>query len=241
MNALSPSLPSVDPRERSWWVCCRICQGLFGAIARIEHVGPRALPEGPLLIAGNHISHFDPPIVGSRFNRKVDFMAMEPLFRRPWARHLLAEWMDAFPVRRGRPDLGAIREAVRRLKAGRVVYVFPEGGLRTGETSVLGGAPLPPGAAMLAQMADAPVLPCVIFGSDQLYVWQNLFRRPRVWVGVGDLLRLRADLPPEEAREDLNQRIAASWRALHAAFRAHPGYHPGLEPRTAQQRWKDGR
>jgi len=214
---------------------------IFGSLARIERIGPGHLPEGPLLIAGNHISHFDPPITGARFNRKVDFMAMEPLFRKAWSRRLLEGWMDAFPVRRGQPDLGAIREAVRRLKAGRVVSVFPEGGLRTGSASVLGGAPLPPGAAMLAQMAGAPVLPCVILGSDQLYAWQNLFRRPRVWVGVGEVLRLRGDLPPPQAREELNARIASAWKALYGAMRARPDFDPVMEPRTAQERWKDGR
>jgi 1-acyl-sn-glycerol-3-phosphate acyltransferase len=210
-------------------------------VARIELIGAHRLPEGPLLIAGNHISHFDPPIVGARFNRKVDFMAMEALFRNRFTGWLLRSAMDAFPVSRDRSDLAAVREAVRRLKARRVVYVFPEGGLRTGAASVLGGAPLPPGAATLAQMAGAPVLPCVILGSDQLYAWQNLFRRPRIWVATGAVLTVRGDLPSAEARRDLNDRLAASWQDLHAALQARPDYTESMEPRTAQQRWKDRR
>lgn len=226
-----------DPRARSWWWCCRLCRVVLGTVGRIEVLGRRELPAGPLVLACNHISHFDPPVVGSRFNRKVDFMAMEDLFRAGWARWMLEGWMDAFPVRRGRVDAGAVREAVRRLRAGRVVGVFAEGGLRTGEASVLGGAAMPSGAAVLARMGGAPVLPVVVMGTDQLYAWRNWLRRPRIYVAVGELLPVGAGVTDGE----MSAGLAAAWRGLAECIRRQPGFVAALEPRTAQERWRAGR
>lgn len=213
---------------------------LFCAVARVVVLGERALPAGPVILACNHISHFDPPLVGSRFNRKVDFMAMEELFRAPWARRMLAGWMDAFPVRRGQPDSAAVREAVRRLRAGRVVGIFPEGGLRSGAASVLGGAPLPPGAAVLAQMGGAVIVPVVVMGTDQLYLWKNWLRRPLLFVAAGPPLALQEGLDRAAAREDLNNRLRDAWWKLAAQIRARDDFHDGIEPRTAQERWGMG-
>jgi 1-acyl-sn-glycerol-3-phosphate acyltransferase len=201
-------------------------------------VGPR-LPRGPYLIACNHISHFDPPLAGICTRRKVDFMAMRELFAHPVAAWVLEHVCDAFPVTRGRNDSAAVRTAVRRLKEGRIVFVFPEGGIRSGAASVLGGAPLPAGAAALAQMAEVAIRPAVILGADQLYQWRALWKRPVVLVAFGAELRLDPALHGSTAREELNGRLRQSWLELHALLRQHPDYHPGIEPRTAQERWAE--
>ena len=62
---------------------------------------------------------------------------------------------------------------VTRLKRGRVVGIFPEGGIRDGAHSVLEGAPLKPGIAALAQISGAPVVPCVLIGSE---TWTRGFK-----------------------------------------------------------------
>ena len=72
-----------------------------------------------------------------------------------------------------------------RLEAGNIVGIFPEKGIRHGKTSVLGGAELAIGTASLWKMMDVPVIPMVIIGSDQMYAWKNYFRRPRIFVRVG--------------------------------------------------------
>src|SRR5207244_8146522 len=96
--------------------------------------------------------------------------------------------VDTFPAERDRADRKTIRTAIERLKNGRIVGLFPEGGIRDGVRSLLEGAPLRPGASTLAHMAGVPILPCVILGSDRLYSkksWRPL-RRTTIWIAFGD-------------------------------------------------------
>src|SRR2546426_11354413 len=95
-------------------------------------------------------------------------MAMAEFFRFTVVRFLLRA-VDAFPADRHRADRKTIRTAIERLKQGRIVGVFPAGGIRDGARSLLEGAPLRPGASTLAHMAGVPILPCVTVGSDRLY------------------------------------------------------------------------
>ena len=154
-------------------------------------------PTGPAILAPNHISHFDPPLLSISADRQVDWMAMEELFQNPLLARTL-RWVGSFPVGRGKMDYTAVRTAIERLKGGRMVGVVPEGGLRTGPTSVLEGAPLKPGVAALAQMTQAPVVPCAIIGADALYDparWLP-WRQTKVWIVFGH------PLPPPSATGD---------------------------------------
>ncbi|MGC3990109.1 MAG: lysophospholipid acyltransferase family protein [Chthoniobacteraceae bacterium] len=140
-----------------------------------------------------HISHFDPPLLSLAACRAVDWMAMRELF----ANRFFATWLRAigtFPADRGKADGAAVRTTLERLKQGRVVGIFPEGGIRDGEHSILQGAPMKPGALRLAQMAGVPIVPCVILGSDRLYNrrrW-NPRHRAQVWIGFGSALEASA-------------------------------------------------
>ena len=148
--------------------------------------GENIPPTGPAIIAPNHISHFDPPLLGISTDRQIDWMAMEELFAHPVLAAVL-RWMGSFPVGRSKMDYAAVRTAIDRLKRGRLVGVFPEGGLRTGPTSVLEGAPLKPGVAALAQMTQAPVIPCAVIGTDALYNPSRWFpwRHTSIWIAFG--------------------------------------------------------
>src|SRR5439155_4796305 len=142
---------------------------LFGYSSRIRVIGhEHAERAGGFLLAANHISHFDPFILSSVVRRKIDWMAMAEFFPNPLL-GLLLRAVDAFSADRYRADRKTIRTAIERLKQGRVVGVFPEGGIRDGTRSVLEGALLRPGASTLAHMASVPIVPCVIIGSDRFY------------------------------------------------------------------------
>jgi 1-acyl-sn-glycerol-3-phosphate acyltransferase len=205
---------------------------IFGLSAKIHIERLAPIPcTGPLILASNHISHFDPPLAGAVFPRHVDWMAMEELFRNPrFARAL--EMAGTFKVNRDGTDRSALRNAVRRLQAGRVVGIFPEGGIRAGGTSILEGAPMRPGLAALALMAKAPVIPSVIAGTDRFYKKQNWlhFRRPPVWIVTG------APIPPVGERAELHDRIAAAFVALKNHLLTLPGFDPMDLPRTPQAR-----
>src|SRR5437870_10840139 len=146
---------------------------LFGYSSRIYVVGCEHINRtGGFLLASNHISHFDPCIISSVARRKIDWMAMAEFFPVPGLGHFL-QAVDAFPAERDRADRKTIRTAIERLRNRRIVGVFPEGGIRDGARSLLEGAPLRAGASTLAHIAGVPIVPCVILGSDRLYVKGN--------------------------------------------------------------------
>lgn len=207
-------------------------------VCHTECIGFKNIKRGPYLLACNHISHFDPPIVGGFFPRKLDFMAIRELFAHPvWG--FLFKLTDTFPVHREGVDTKAVRTALQRLKRGRIVCIFPEGGLRTGESSVLGGKDLPRGAATLAHMAQVPVRPCLVVGTDQFYAWQSIFRRPLTFMVLGDELSLDPALHGTVAVKELNRRIEESMRGLYAQLQQRPDFSEKLVPRTAQERWRE--
>ncbi|HRJ73626.1 MAG TPA: lysophospholipid acyltransferase family protein, partial [Terrimicrobiaceae bacterium] len=108
-------------------------------------------------------------------------------------------------------DRTALRTAVKRLQEGRVVGIFPEGGIRDGAASIVNGARMKPGLALLSVLSGAPVLPCVILGSDRFYRRQSWlpWRRTPVWVAYGRMI-----LPPEGlSGEDKRARIQAEFAA----------------------------
>jgi 1-acyl-sn-glycerol-3-phosphate acyltransferase len=194
---------------------------VFGCVARIHVIGPEnANRAGGFLLASNHISHFDPFLIGLRVRRKIDWMTMAEFFRPPALGFFLRS-IDAFPAERDRADLKTIRTAIDRLKSGRIVGLFPEGGIRDGTRSLLEGAPLRAGAATLAQIADVPVVPCVILGTDRFYSKNQWlpFRRTPVWIAFGKPISCFPDLQKSQARERIESELAAAFKNLYAELR----------------------
>src|SRR6266550_6114315 len=200
------------------WLWTRL---LFGCIARIHVLGrENANCSGGFLLAANHISHFDPFLISLVVQRKIDWMTMAEFFR-PRGLGFLLRAIDAFPAERDRADRKTIRTAIDRLKNGRVVGLFPEGGIRDGVRSVLEGAPLRPGAATLAHIAGVPILPCVILGSDRLYSakqWLPL-RRTSIWIAFGSPIPHSPDLKKSEARGRVERELSAAFQNLYSELR----------------------
>ena len=142
-------------------------------------------------------------------------------FFRPPALGFFLRSIDAFPAERDRADLKTIRTAIDRLKSGRIVGLFPEGGIRDGARSLLEGAPLRPGAATLAQIADVPVVPCVILGTDRFYSKKQWlpFRRTPVWIAFGKPISCFPELQKSQARERIESELAAAFKNLYAELR----------------------
>jgi 1-acyl-sn-glycerol-3-phosphate acyltransferase len=200
----------------------RLLVGLvFGCVARIRVLG-REHPNraGGFLLASNHISHFDPFLIGLAVRRKIDWMTMAEFFRLPML-GLLLRSIDAFPAERDRADLKTIRTAIERLKKGCVLGLFPEGGIRDGARSLLEGAPLRPGAATLAQIAGAPIVPCVILGSDRFYSKRQWlpFRRTPIWIAFGKPISCFPELRNSQARERIESELAGVFKNLYSELR----------------------
>jgi 1-acyl-sn-glycerol-3-phosphate acyltransferase len=120
--------------------------------------------EGGALVLANHQSLFDPLIVGLTLNRRMSPLARDTLFRfAPFA--WLIRSLDAIPLDREGPGLAGLKEMLRRLKAGQIVLIFPEG-TRTPDGEV---ATLKPGFSALAKRAKVPLLPMGIDGAYQAW------------------------------------------------------------------------
>ena len=199
-------------------IAALLSKWLFTYSARVRVVRrENANRAGGFLLASNHISHFDPFIISSVVQRKIDWMAMAEFFPLPVLGFLLRA-VDAFPADRYRADRKTIRTALERLKQGRIVGLFPEGGIRDGTRSLLEGAPLRAGTSTLAHIASVPILPCVIIGSDRLYSkrsWLPLRRTP-IWIAFGDPISDFPGLAKSDARECIERDLTTAFKNLYS-------------------------
>src|SRR5437016_736985 len=146
--------------------------------------------------------------------------------------------VDAFPADRNRADRRTIRTAIKRLKNGRIVGLFPEGGIRDGARSLLEGAALRPGASTLGHIAGVPILPCVIIGSDRLYSkrrWLPLRRTP-IWIAFGNPIPHFPDLEKSTARACIERELATAFTLLYAELREKFSLTPDDLPHPPRQR-----
>jgi 1-acyl-sn-glycerol-3-phosphate acyltransferase len=120
-------------------------------------------PIGPCIIASNHFSGWDPPVVGIATPRQLHFMAKRELFETRLMAWALRR-VRAFPVDRAGNDIGAVKEALRRLRAGYAVGIFFEGTRHDDAKAVMGGA------AFLAQRTAAPIVPTAIWREGRRFV-----------------------------------------------------------------------
>jgi 1-acyl-sn-glycerol-3-phosphate acyltransferase len=143
---------------------------LFKIFWRMRIIGRDNVPmQGAVILAANHVSLADPPILGSAFPRPINFMAKQELFEIPFLGWLIRQ-VNAFPVKREEHDIGAFKTAQRLLKSQQVLILFPEGHRsRTGE---LGAAKS--GVGMLAAKSGCGVVPCYVHNSGRLLKFRKL-------------------------------------------------------------------
>jgi 1-acyl-sn-glycerol-3-phosphate acyltransferase len=139
---------------------------------RLKIEGVENVPrQGPIIIAANHRSYADPPLIGVSMPREVHFMAKAELFRfKPFG--WLIGALNAHPLNRS-GDIAAFREAQRILEAGYAVIVFPEG--RRIKSDEL--APPKAGVGMLSSLAKVPVVPAYIHNSNKMKKFKKIVVR----------------------------------------------------------------
>ncbi len=169
---------------------CPFAKTLFRAVFRVRVFGLENLPEGGFIVASNHRSHLDPPVLNSVFPEPLFFLAKEELFKPPLG--LFLRHMRAIPIRRGAGDLETLKSVLEILKKGCSVCIFPEG------TRAEPGKFLRPksGVGFLALKTGSPVVPVYIEGTDRVLPKGAKFPRlgkpirviigkPRVFSGKG--------------------------------------------------------
>ena len=120
----------------------------------------------------NHQSFMDPWLIGIALHRQIHFMARETLFKGGFWQYAM-ERTNAFPIRRGRADSTAIRDAIARINKGYLVNLFPEA-TRTSDGTI---GPIASGVAVIVHRARGPVIPVVIDGAFE--VWPRTRKFPR--------------------------------------------------------------
>ncbi|MBI3804741.1 MAG: 1-acyl-sn-glycerol-3-phosphate acyltransferase [Nitrospirae bacterium] len=155
-------------REPGFWagVFYRIAHIVVWMLARLffrlQVIGVSEIPrEGGVIVAANHNSYFDIPLLGCALFRRADNIAKAELFQNRLVGALF-RMFGGFPVRRGTIDRQALAEAVGRLRAGHLLAMYPEG-TRSKDGRL---QPPKPGIGMIVAQSGAKVVPAFIRGTD---------------------------------------------------------------------------
>lgn len=131
-------------------------------VFRMKVVNRKNFPRKNLILAGNHISNWDPPFIAAAVPRAVHFMAKSSLFKTRFLAWFMQK-LGAFPInRRSSVNSGALNKAIELVNSGEAVIIFPEG------TRSRNGVMLPAkaGVGYIAHATSAPVLPFFLEGMD---------------------------------------------------------------------------
>ncbi len=133
---------------------------------KLEIKGGEKVPrEGPLIIAINHISPMDPPLLGVIFPRKIHFFAAKELFYIPVVGWIIRH-LGIIPVERRRKDFRSLKRAIELLKRGEVIAIFPQGGIPDPNSPKKYN--LKPGVAYLTIKTRVPILCVCISGTEKV-------------------------------------------------------------------------
>lgn len=178
-----------------------LCRVWFGTILRTRVIGLENIPkDGAFILAANHVSNWDPPFLGTFIKREVCYMGKEELFKNPvmaWA----CRNLHVFPVKRGAADKTAIKTAVKILKDGKCLGIFPEG--TRSKTGKLGKAEA--GVSLIAAMTKASIIPAAIVNTEKIFSKEKFF--PRLAVVYGTPLQFTGSTKDKEALAAFAQSI----------------------------------
>lgn len=187
-------VPSVRPPEREvprrsllWKFLQSLCRIATTLLFDLRVSGERNVPRsGGVLLLTNHQSYLDPVLIGVRSQRPLAYLAKSELFGNRLFGGFL-RMLNAFPVKQGRADVGAMRESIRLLQLGHLLNIFPEGS-RCADGRL---QPMLPGSALVVKRAKVPVLPVAIVGSFRAWPKHRRFFTPApIRVRFGKPVRL---------------------------------------------------
>jgi 1-acyl-sn-glycerol-3-phosphate acyltransferase len=197
-----------------YWFCYHLIKLVGRVFFRLRVVHrERMINHGPVILASNHESYLDPPLVGSIADRPIFFLARKTLLAGPFFGWLLPK-LNVIPVDQEGNDRSALRALIRILKAGEGTLVFPEGE-RTQDGHL---RPALPGLGFVIAKTLAPVVPMRIFGArEALPRGSGRVRVCPITVVVGEPIYFTAaDLQPpgSELYTRLSQRVMDAIAAL---------------------------
>jgi 1-acyl-sn-glycerol-3-phosphate acyltransferase len=206
-----------------------VISGLYKLLTRVEVSGLENVPEkGSFILAVNHLSRLDPPLVYVLLKRKDVTGLAADKYKKNLIFRWIVEAVDAIWINREAADFHAMREALKYLEAGGILGIAPEGtrsttgGLITAKT----------GVAYLAGKANVPILPCAVYGTELALKKLLHLQRLTIRVLFGKLFvlpiidRRDRDGSLRQNTDEIMCRIAAM---LPPAYRGVYAGHPRLK------------
>ena len=183
---------------------------LFATYFRWQVYHPERVPaKGPVILASNHATFLDPPLIGSGVKRDINYMARKSLFRYPGIGAILRA-VNAVPVDRDGGGAAGLKAILDRLRDGGGIVLFPEG-TRTKDGNL---QPARSGIGLVVAKSEAPVVPVRVFGTfDAKWSRIRLLRPPRLTIKYGrplqfEKLRAEARDCPKARLKEIYQEIA---------------------------------
>ena len=178
-----------------------LCRFWFGAILRTKVIGAENIPKnGAFILAANHVSNWDPPFLGAFIDREVNYIGKEELFKNP-VMAAICRALHVFPVKRGAADKTAIKTAIKILKDGKCLGIFPEG--TRSKTGKLGKAEA--GVSLIAAMTKAPIIPAAIINTEKIFSREKFL--PKLAVVYGTPIKFSGSTKDKEALENFAQSL----------------------------------
>jgi len=189
-----------------------ITRFIFRVFYRMRVYGREHYFEGGAILAPNHVSYFDPPIVAAASPENIHFLARETLFRSFFGKVIRA--LNAHPVHGHVNNLKAIKTICAMLKKGYKVLLFPEG--TRSKDNQLGE--IKPGIGMLVSRSETAIIPVYIYGTFK--IWPRNQKRPRFFgktaVVFGSPIHWKdyTDMDKKEAQEHIAHRLSSALEEL---------------------------
>ncbi|MGI8908277.1 MAG: lysophospholipid acyltransferase family protein [Candidatus Sumerlaeaceae bacterium] len=191
----------------------------FWLFHSVRYRGQRNIPaNGPMIFAPNHVSYYDPTLVGAGIPYPMRFMAWDALFKVPLLKQILESY-GAYPVRPNTADKGSIEKTLKILKNGEAIMIFPEG-VRSDDGSL---KPFEMGVARMALQTGAKIIPVTV--TNVYESWSAHRTLPKLFVPLTvkyhPPIEVPAHVPRPELRakiEEINEQVAKPIRRRLAAW-----------------------
>ena len=189
------------------WALFRL---MYAVYFRWQRFNPERVPlSGGVIIASNHASFLDPPLIGSALHRPMNYLGRASLFSHPFVGWLFRQW-NSIPVDRDGGGAAGLKAIIERLLAGGAIILFPEG-TRTKDGKL---QPARSGIGLTVIKSNAPVVPVRVFGTFECYSQKWKFHKPiRLAVKYGlpmkfEALRAEAKTCTKPRLKEIYQQVA---------------------------------
>jgi 1-acyl-sn-glycerol-3-phosphate acyltransferase len=181
----------------------------------------RAQRDGAYILASSHLTPYDVPALMKNTPRDLDFISTIELLKTPIVGRIFTAMHCVF-VDRSRADATAALAVTNKLRAGRIVAMFPEGNIREEEKSVINGGNFKPGVIRLAQLGNAPIIPAVVLGTKAYYTFKAWLPLRAIRYGViyGNPIVVDPSGDPEEAKAKASGELRQAFLDLSAELKA---------------------